>query len=58
MSTRGLGRIDLSSELVEASFVRGDAGGEVASNLMPSFHAGGDGTWNSSLPLSSARLAV
>ena len=35
----------------------GEFGGMVSS-LKPSFHAGGDGTWNMSWPVSSARFAV
>ncbi len=39
--------------------MRGDAGGETAlPSLMPSFQAGGEGTWKRSWPLSSERLAV
>ncbi len=58
-STRGLGRDLGASESAEGSFTTGDAGGETKlSSLIPSFHAGGEGTWKRSWPLSSARFAA
>jgi len=58
-STRGLGRARGASEPGKGSLTTGDAGGEIAlSSLIPSFQGGGEGAWNKSWPLSSARLAI
>jgi hypothetical protein len=60
-SSRGLGRLCGSGlGLSLGAFSRGDAGGEdnEVSNLVPSFHAGGEGTWKRSWPLSSERRAI
>jgi hypothetical protein len=58
VSTKGFGRARGTPESLEASFTRGDGGAEMLSSFMPSFHAGGEGTWNNSWPLSSARFAI
>jgi hypothetical protein len=48
-----------TGESLEVSdFTRGDGGAEMLSSFIPSFQAGGEGTWNNSWPLSSARFAV
>jgi hypothetical protein len=60
-SKRGLGRLSgCGLGLSVGAFTRGDAGGEdnELSNLIPSFHAGGEGTWKRSWPLSSERCAI
>jgi hypothetical protein len=59
VSTRGFGRVRGTGESLELSdFTRGDGGAEMLSSFIPSFQAGGEGTWNNSWPLSSARFAV
>ena len=60
-SIRGLGRCrGVGMGLSEGAFTRGDAGGDdiKLSNLMPSFHAGGEGIWKRSWPFSSERCAI
>jgi hypothetical protein len=57
-SIKGLGRTGREAGLSLGALVRGEGGGEIAvSSLTPSFHAGGEGTWKRSCPLSSERLA-
>jgi hypothetical protein len=58
VSAKGLGRVGNGTGLSFGPFARGEGGGDVAlSSLTPSFHAGGEGTWKRSWPLSSARFA-
>jgi hypothetical protein len=55
---RGLGRAGSCAGLSAGPVVRGDGGGDIdVSSLIPSFQAGGDGTWKRSWPFSSARYA-
>ena len=55
---RGLGRDGAGTAFADGSLTIGEGGGETAvSSFIPSFQAGGEGTWNSSWPLSSARFA-
>jgi len=56
-SIRGAGRIAWNGGDDELPFEGGEFGG-IVSSLKPSFHAGGEGTWNMSCPVSSARFAV
>lgn len=56
-SISGAGRIAWNGGDADVLLDGGEFGGMVSS-LKPSFHAGGDGTWNMSWPVSSARFAV
>jgi len=59
-SSSGLGRlVGIVLGPSVGPLTKGDSGGEVnESNLMPSFHAGGEGIWKRSCPLSSERFAI